>query len=292
MEKQVIIETQLEHTKQWQNTLFLEDDIVLSEQIADAPIPVEPKRMNFILVALCQRGNAICSIDTQEVMVRPGDVVVISDRHIVDRFEPSTDLQALCIMLSKDFYYEFMQNANDVSSLLLFTLNNHVVSLNSEEQQTFENYYRFIKSKLVNKAHHYRKRLVSTLLLAMFCDMSDVVYRAQQSSDQRVVRSNQIFTQFIHLLETHFRVERRVAWYAEQLCITPKYLSEVVKKVSKRTPYEWINNYVTLELRVLLKNSSMNIKEISEALHFPNQSFMGKFFKENVGMSPSEYRKK
>lgn len=292
MEKQMIIETRLEHAKQWDNALFLEDDIVLSERITDAPIPQEPKRMNFILVALCQQGHAVCSIDTQEVTVRPGDVIVISDRHIIDRYEPSADLQALCIMLSKDFYYEFMQNANDVSSLLLFTLNTHVVSLNAEEQQTFVRYFRFIMSRLVDKEHHYRKRLVSTLLLAMFYDMSDVVYRSQQSTAQHVVRSNQLFTQFIHLLEAHFRSERRVSWYAEQLCITPKYLSEVVKKVSKRTPYEWINNYVTLELRVLLKNSNMNIKEISEMLHFPNQSFMGKFFKENVGMSPSEYRKK
>ena len=61
--------------------------------------------------------------------------------------------------------------------------------------------------------------------------------------------------------------------------------------MSKRTPYEWINSYVTRELRVLLKNTNMNIKEIAEALNFPNQSFLGKFFKEHVGMSPSEYRR-
>ena len=93
------------------------------------------------------------------------------------------------------------------------------------------------------------------------------------------------------MLERHFRHERRVSWYAEQLCITPKYLSEVVKQVSKRTPNEWIESYVVLEIRVLLKNSTKNIKEITEELCFPNQSFLGKYFKEHVGVSPSEYRK-
>ena len=93
------------------------------------------------------------------------------------------------------------------------------------------------------------------------------------------------------LLEQNFRTERRVGWYAEQLCITPKYLSETVKQVSRLTPNEWIDNYVILEIRVLLKNSTRSIKEIAMEMNFPNQSFLGKFFKERVGMSPSEYRK-
>ena len=82
-----------------------------------------------------------------------------------------------------------------------------------------------------------------------------------------------------------------MGWYAQQLCITPKYLSEMVKQVSRRTPNEWIDYYVTLEIRVLLRNSTMSIKEISQHLNFPNQSFLGKYFKEHVGMSPSNYRR-
>ena len=73
--------------------------------------------------------------------------------------------------------------------------------------------------------------------------------------------------------------------------ITPKYLSESVKAVSRRTPNEWIDNYVTMELRVQLRNSTKSIKQIAEELNFPNQSFLGKYFKEHVGLSPSDYRK-
>ena len=89
----------------------------------------------------------------------------------------------------------------------------------------------------------------------------------------------------------HFKQERKVGWYATKLCISPKYLSETVKQVSHRTPNDWIDHYVTLEIRVLLKNSTMSIKEIAEMLHFPNQSFLGKYFKEHVGVSPSKYRR-
>ena len=66
---------------------------------------------------------------------------------------------------------------------------------------------------------------------------------------------------------------------------------KIIKQVSHQTPNEWIDTYVTLELRNLLKNTSKSIKEITEDLRFANQSFLGKYFKEHVGMSPSEYRK-
>ena len=121
--------------------------------------------------------------------------------------------------------------------------------------------------------------------------MSNVIYRIQMQGTRKQTRAESIFTSFIKLVEQNFRVERRVGWDAEQMCITPKYLSETVKAVSKRRPNEWIDNYVMSELCVLLKNSSMSIKEITLAMHFPNQSFLGKFFKEHMGVSPKEWRK-
>ena len=121
--------------------------------------------------------------------------------------------------------------------------------------------------------------------------MSGVIWRVEQRGVKGQTRAGTLFSKFIGILEKKYREERRVSWYAKQLDISPKYLAEVVKQVSKRTPNDWIDQYVILELRVLLKNSSKSIKEITELLHFPNQSFLGKYFKEHVGLSPSEYRK-
>ncbi len=108
---------------------------------------------------------------------------------------------------------------------------------------------------------------------------------------KRFSRGEVVFFNYIRLVRDHFKQERRVSWYAHQLCITPKYLSETIKTISKRTPNEWIDYYVVLELRLLLKNSDKSIKEIAEYLNFPNQSFLGKFFKDHVGVSPSTFRK-
>jgi len=288
----MIIDTNLEMARHWGNAEYLVEGLVLTDRIADAPIPTVPTRLNFILMALCRKGKAQYSIDTREQQVLPGDLLFISERHIVDNYMASPDFECLCIMVSTEFYHGFVQNVKNVSSLLLFSKNNPVVSLTPREVQTYANYYQTIREKIGNTSHHYRTELVKALLLAMFYDMSDVIYRVNQSSNKKQSRADILFMQFIHLLEEHFRSERRVSWYAEQLFITPKYLAEIVKQVSKRTPNEWIDSYVVLEARVLLKNSTKNIKEIAKELHFPNQSFLGKYFKEHVGVSPSEYRKK
>ena len=289
--KNNIKDTTLEEARQWGNAEYLEDGLVLTDRIADAPIPKEPTRMNFILMALCKHGKAQYSIDTREQTVKPGDLLFISERHIVDNYMASPDFECLCIMVSTEFYHGFIQNVKNVSSLLLFSTNNPVVSLTPREIQVYSNYYQTIREKMGDKEHHYRTDLVKALLLAMFYDMSNVIWRVEQQGAKSQTRADVIFAHFIHLLEQHFRKERRVSWYAEQLCITPKYLSEIVKQVSKRTPNEWIDNYVVLEIRVLLKNSTKSIKEIAEDLQFPNQSFLGKYFKEHIGVSPSQYRK-
>jgi len=286
-----IIDASLKEARHWGNASYMEDGLVLTDRITDAPIPKDPTRLNFILMALCKKGRAQYSIDTRKQTVKPGDLLFVSERHIIDNYMATRDFECLCIMVSTDFYHDFVQNVKNVSSLLLFSMNNPVVSLTPMEIQTYSNYFQAIREKMTNPQHHYRTDLVKALLLAMFYDMSNVIWRVEQTRATIQSRSDDIFSRFIRLLEANFRTERRVKWYAEELCITPKHLYEVVKQVSKRTPNEWIENYVILEIRVLLRNTTKSIKQICDELHFPNQSFLGKYFKEHIGVSPSEYRK-
>ena len=291
MVKNAITETSLEEAKTWGNTSVLGDGLVLSDRIAGTDASDTPQRMNFIMMALCRQGEARYAIDTREQTVKAGDLLFISEGHIMDFFRASPDFDCLSIMLSTEFYHSFVLNVKNVSSLLLFSTNNPVVQLTAKEVQTYTNFHNAISEKIADRGHHFRTQLVKALLLAMFYDMSGVIWRVEQQGQKVQTRADSIFANFIRLLEEHFRKERRVRWYALQLGITPKYLSEVVKQVSKRTPNEWIDHYVVLELHVLLKNSTKSIKEISDELNFPNQSFLGKYFKEHIGMSPSEYRK-
>ena len=284
--------SELQNTKSWGNAKYIEDDIIIVDDISTALIPKDPRRMNFLILALCTEGEATYTLDTQEMRIQKNDVLLILDRHVVSNFTASKDLKALCIIISVKFFFESIRNVGDISSLLLLSRNFPVIKLAQEETETFQSYFYLLKTKAADKHNKFRRKLVSTLILAMFYDLSNVVQRMLNTDSMRQTRAEIIFTKFIKLLEGNFKQERRVGWYAEQLCITPKYLSETIKNVSRRTPNEWIDNYVTIEMRIQLRNSTKSIKEIAEEMNFANQSFIGKYFKEHVGVSPSEYRKR
>jgi AraC-like DNA-binding protein len=229
-------------------------------------------------------------MNTQEVTVHAGEMLVVSERHVIDGYQPSTDMEGLCIMMSVDFFHEIIKSVHDVSSLFVVARMQPVMKLEYEEIETFKDYFQVVKQKIIDNHNHFRKDLIRTLMLAMFYDVGNVIYRVKDF-DESLRRSEKVFTNFLKMVEENCKKERRVAWYAQQQNITPKYLSEAVKRVSGRTAVEWVENYVTMELRVLLKNSTKTIKEIANEMNFPNQSFLGKYFKEHVGMTPSEYRK-
>ena len=103
-------------------------------------------------------------------------------------------------------------------------------------------------------------------------------------------RNEEYFNQFMGVLTRHYMQQRSVGFYAEQLNLTPKYLTTIIRKTSGRTAVQWIDDYVVLEAKNLLKYSTMSIQEISYYLNFPNQSFFGKYFKNHTGMTPTAYR--
>ena len=116
--------------------------------------------------------------------------------------------------------------------------------------------------------------------------MQDI--RKQQQNDTN--RSRVTFDNFIRLVSENYTKYRNVGFYADQLCLTPKYLSKVVKNFSGKSAPDWIDAYVILEAKNLLKYSDLAIKEIVYRLNFPNQSVFYKFFKTRTGITPSQYR--
>ena len=204
---------------------------------------------------------------------------------------PSPDCRGIGILVDYKFFNETIKSVHELSSLFLFARNHPVFRLPKERADFIHETFFRIKAKIDEPENHFRREMVQAMFLAMAYELSNVIYSVQAQNESCNTRAEEIFTQFIKLVEKNFRAERRVGWYSEQLCISPKYLSETIKAVSKRTPNEWIDSYVTIELRMLLRNTQKSIKEIAQELNFSNQSFLGKYFKEHTGMSPSEYRR-
>ena len=151
-------------------------------------------------------------------------------------------------------------------------------------------YYILLKKKVNDTSNAWRKDVARHIISAMVSEMCNALDRIPHCNGERQMRVEKIFSDFIHLVEQNYKTERRVGWYGEQMCLSPKYLSETVKTVSRRSPNEWIDNYVTMELRAQLRNTTKSVKEIARDMNFPNQSFFGKYFKTHTGQTPSEYR--
>lgn len=112
-----------------------------------------------------------------------------------------------------------------------------------------------------------------------------------QVNSARLSRQEELFRRFIALVNQHSKHERSVNFYADKLCLTPHYLSSVIRETSGQTVMQWINQAVILEAKVLLKHSNLLVFQISDELNFPNPSFFSKFFKRMTGMTPAEYQK-
>ena len=204
MVKQNIKESDLNKAKTWSESVFLDDDLLLTERINEAPMPTEPRRMNFILIGLCTKGEVMYQLDTQKQVIKPGDILFVSDRHVVDSYQHSEDMEGLCIMMSVHFYREIIQNVSDISSLFLFSRQHPVMSLEQKEVETFKEYFQVIKQKITDQGNHFRKDLIKTLLLAMFYDLGNIIYRMQQHDKPRT-RAEAIFTDFIRMVEARSR---------------------------------------------------------------------------------------
>lgn len=269
----------------------MDDDIILFDDFANLPVPYEPRRNMGLIVGLCLQGGFRYTADTVEHSVHAGEALIIHEGQVVENYWSSNDVRGIGIMMSYDFFHEIVKGIHELSSLFLFSRSNPVFMLQPNEIDDAIDYFKIIKKRVDNNIKHFRRDEVRMLASAMIYDLCNIVYRIQLSTDRKQTRAEAIFTDLIRLVEQNYKSERRVGWYAHKMCITAKYLSETVKQVSRRTPNDWIDNYVVMELRVQLKNTTKSIKEIAQEMCFPNQSFMGKYFKEHVGVSPMTYRK-
>ena len=134
------------------------------------------------------------------------------------------------------------------------------------------------------------KALIHSLaykILNIFIDF----FLAQLSANRMSLNhGEEYFKMFISLLMQHYKSERSVGFYASKLNLTPKYLTTLIKKVSGRSAADWIDEYVVLEAKALLKYSDMSVQQIAYYLNFSDQSFFGKYFKKQAGVSPTVYK--
>ncbi|MFC2759337.1 helix-turn-helix domain-containing protein [Hallella multisaccharivorax] len=280
----------IDSVKQASQCLSLGQDLAIIDDVKSITTPDKPKRLGCFIFAFCDKGSVRYVIDTMQQTVTAGHCIIMSYGQVIEKVSIGPDCEGHTVVISQEYVQEVLSGMRDLSSIFLFSRLHPVFSMDREEVRSILSFYLLIRQKTSETTHRFRRDTVKALIQAFLYDAGNIFWKVFNQEDKKNTRAEDIFMEFIELVEKNFRQERRVSWYALQLHITHKYLSESVRQISRKTPNQWIDSYVMLELRVLLRTSTLSIKEIAEKMHFPNQSFLGKYFKQHTGMSPKEYR--
>lgn len=256
-----------------------------------------PTRLDAYLVLFCISGKVRFSINMKEFTMEEDQIALLIPGFIgqvVDVEADRKDLHYVMVAMSRRYLSTLHLDLNRIFAEGNTLLDNPCIKLTPEEKAAAMKYLD-LGSVILGADVPNKRECIGSLISSLFY-LSEGVFnsRLDKARGQAVVRptrADDVFNKFIRLLADYHTRERSVGFYADKLCLTPKYFSKLIKASSGRSAPEWIDAYVLLEAKNFLKYSDMSIKEIFYRLNFSDQPTFTKFFKAHTGMTPAQFRK-
>lgn len=287
-----VLRLKLNHVRSYANAHSLEkDQLYIVDDLQRVDIEHRVLQTSFLTIALCTEGSTSFIFNGQPLSLQKNDIFIGLGHQIIENAHHSEDFKMIAMLQSHQFAQEVLHSMLHLWPYSLQLIENPKLSLTETEVEWLLKGYRLLVARLANQNHTFLRQSVASFMQVFYLDICHMLEkRYPRDQRQHHTRNSGLFYEFMKLLMTHYKQQREVAWYAEQMGMTPKYLSEIMKMVSGRTAGHWISTMVILEIKRLLRNSSMSIQEIAMTLNFSNQSFLGKYFKNATGISPLDFR--
>lgn len=232
-------------------------------------------------------GTGKIKINHREYIFEKNKIMTALPGFIVEIIEQSDDFLVEHLFLSVDFLADL--NILRDGKLADKIEERPSIKISEEDVHKLLDYHSFIVRRCKQKTDQ-RKAITKNLLNAMLIEVSSMYSESSVLEVSSASQHEQIFNDFIKLLYKHIKYQRTVSFYADLLCLSPKYLGQIVKNVSGKLASEWITDYTVLLIKAMLKSSSITVSQLSDELNFPNASFLGRYFKKYTGFTPIEYR--
>ncbi len=247
----------------------------------DTPYIIEECRLSMV-----KKGSGVVTINMMEHSIKENTLVFFGAGCIVQIHSFSPDIELCGMMLSN----ERIGVALGMNSTAVVAGNGTCLILEvNQEEMDIASRMLCVIWKLIHE-----DKIPDDTINAL---ISALLHYCRHLSSQRASnlpndkgQGNRTFERFIHLISTHCKEERALSFYADKLCVTPRYLGILVKKASGITAKEWIDRAVVTCAKVMLRHGNKQIVEISDEMNFPNPSFFCKFFKRMTGITPQQYR--
>lgn len=266
----------------------IDDDFTISLHYNDIPIDFTPCKIDGCLVCICLRGSAEIEVDLKSFSFEESDIMVLFPGQVLARSSRSSDLSVAYFSFSNhlidDILYRFPV------AFIEFLRESVRYHLHEKERDDILLESFFMLHKKLNEMDNLcRGEIVLNLLHNFYMNLYSNVVNSNEITFGQRKRKKELQEEFFRLLKANPSV-REVSFYASKLCITPKYLSILTKESTGCSAKELIDKYAVMELKMRLKSSSAQLKEISVQLNYPSEAFLCKFFKKHTGLTPSFYR--
>lgn len=228
----------------------------------------------------------------RQVHYTKDDLIIYTPGDVVSVINISDDYRGICLVADKDFAFESptMRNAIRAAYLPAVELSESRLTLAEDDLQNLKELMCIISRYLLSVDHPFRSECLRTTYGLFLLELNAILERTIR--DHRFPkRIEELFFDFLRLVPIHFAEHHDVAFYASQLCITPRYLSQIVRNVSGRTVVDYINQMLLMETSYLLQQTSLPIADIAVRLHFSETASLTRFFTRMKGINPSMYRK-
>ncbi len=278
MNKHTVLD--LQHTEQEKVVITNESalPVTLANEVFVSP--------NFV-ISLCHNGSCCADFDMQPIEFKQHDIAVLLPDHIIGYGECSEDYSTTMIVIDRRFFDQ-LTNRESFRGFLKYK-NHPNYHLNDEQYTQIQTILATLRL-IIEIPHPKRTESLANMLDILFYALTD--YRGDDTLDKVEVRNTYLFNSFYDLLINNYKHQHEIGWYAEKLCLTPKYFSGLIRDITGKSAAQWINEILILHAkRLLYTRHDMNVQQIAFELGFKGNANFCRFFKDQTGLRPSEYRK-
>ena len=240
--------------------------------------------------ALCLDGECRILFNGAEHIMRKGDLMIVRKGKLIEKIRHDSRFRVVMIYITSSFVGLCSPQSNYGTKGQLALFLNPIMHLNETQFEQCRRNFDNLQTRLRQTDHHFYRDMIMNKVQALILDFFDFHASLYKESDISTQYAN-IMNKFLMMLENgEFREHREVTWYADKLCVTSKYLSEVSKSVSGYAANFWINRYTALDISRLLRDKTLSFVQISDMFHFSSPAYFSRYVLHNLGVNPTEYR--
>ena len=271
-------------------TRYYDGELLFADNITSVPKLMQVFKVEFIAFVFCMSGELDLRLNSIAYHLKTNDALFVNANTVVDQVSRSGDFSCKICGLTPDNGLSFINKS--LFETIMKIHEHPVVHFTDEEVALLMKYYELLDFMMANPGISYDKEAMSLIIKACAYDLLACVGRHVDVEKQGMLRQgDKLFRRFLTLLSDNKDCSRSVSSFADELCVSPKYLTTICRQHSNKTAGELIALSMVGRIKQMLLYSDLSIKEISTQLGFTNLSFFGKYVKKHLGQSPNTYRR-